>query len=86
MRRGEAAHGAAIEDVMEGSQDAKLRILQGRLESILSDHPVPSEEELPYLMNLAACLAEGYPGVDAATMLELVMVDVRRRLSTPPGD
>jgi hypothetical protein len=71
---------------MNATQHAKLRILHGRLESILSDHAVPREDELPYLMNLAACVAEDNPNVDATTMLELVMLDIRRQSSLIPPD
>lgn len=72
---------------MQTRRLTELQLLRNRLESILVDHPVPTDEELPYLMNLAAAVAKDHPGLDAAQVLEVVTEDTRNWLwlSRPGG-
>jgi hypothetical protein len=66
---------------MHTESPRSLNRLANRLEVILSKGPVPNEEELPYLMNLAAVVAEDYPGLGPAEVLAMVADDVRRGLA-----
>jgi len=66
---------------MHTDSPRRLDRLANRLEVILSKGPVPSEEELPYLMNLAAVVAEDYPGLGPAEVLSIVGDAVRGGLA-----
>jgi len=66
---------------MHTESPRSLNRLANRLEVILSNRAVPSEEELPYLMNLAAVVAEDCPGLGPAEVLAIVGDAVRGGLA-----
>jgi hypothetical protein len=65
---------------MRSEEAPELHRLRDRLEAILHEQPAPSDEQLPYLLNLAAAVAARYPQLDANRVLMLATADVRNGL------
>jgi hypothetical protein len=65
---------------MRSQETPELHRLRDRLEAILNEQPAPSDEQLPYLLNLAAAVAADHPPLDANRVLLLTTADVRNGL------
>jgi hypothetical protein len=72
---------------MRSEEAPELHRLRDRLEVILQEQPAPSDEQLPYLLNLAAAVAEHLPPLDANGVLTLATADVRNglRMASDPS-
>ena len=62
---------------MRSESSPELHRLRDRLEAILNEQPAPSEEQLPYLLNLAAAVAAHHPPLDANRVLKVTTAEVR---------
>jgi hypothetical protein len=82
MRRdaGEPTHDlATIASLLLREESPELHRLRDRLEALMND-PARGDEQLPYLLNLAAAVAAHYPPLDAHWVLMLTAADVQNGL------